>query len=205
MLQDIAGVVLAGGKSRRMGTDKRRVHVHGKSLLDRVLSIFLDLFPEVLLVLAKEDLRRPDERVKIVTDIVQDCAAVGGLYSGLWHASYPRIFVAACDMPFLDPAVIEYTVKAAPEADVVLTELDHGLQPLHAAYSKKCVPFLRNMIDTRDLCLQHLVNQQGLSVYRLPESEIKVLSPRLLSFLNLNSPSDVDFARTIPLISHTRS
>lgn len=205
MLQDISGVILAGGKSQRMGTDKRLVSVHGMPLVDRVLSVFLDLFPEVLLVLAEEDLRRPDQRIKIVTDIVPDCAAVGGLYSGLWHAGYPRIFVAACDMPFLDPAVIKYIVKAAPEADAVLTQLEHGLQPLHAAYSKKCVPFLRDMIDAQDLCLQHLVNQHGLNVHRLPESEIKKLSPKLLSFLNLNSPGDVDFAQTIPLVSRTRS
>ena len=205
MLQEISGVILAGGKSQRMGADKRQVSIHGKPLLDRVLSVFLDLFPEVLLVLAEEDLQKPDERIKIVTDIVPGCAAVGGLYSGLWHARYPRIFAAACDMPFLDPAVVTYCVQAAPEADVVLPHLEHGLQPLHAVYSKKCAPFLKDMIDAKDFCLQHLADQRGLNVHRLSEPEMTRLNPRLLSFLNLNSPGDVEFARTLPPVSRARS
>ncbi len=197
MFQDISGVVLAGGKSRRMGTDKRLVSVHGKSLLDRVLSVFLDLFPEVLLVLAEEDLRKPDGRIEMVTDIVPGCAAMGGVYTGLWYARHPRIFVAACDMPFLSPDVVAHFVKTAPEADLVLAQLEHGLQPLHAVYSKKCASFLRDMMDAQDLRLQHLADQRGLNVRRLPESEMKTLSPRLLPFLNLNSPDDVEFAHTI--------
>ncbi len=188
-----------------MGTDKRQVSVHGTPLLDRVLSVFLDLFPEVLLVLAEEDLRKPDERITIVTDMIPGCAAVGGLYTGLWHARYPRIFVAACDMPFLDPTVIEYCVKVAPEADVVLAQLAHGLQPLHAVYSKKCVPLLKDMIDTRDLCLQHLADQHSLDVRRLPESEMRTLDPRLHSFLNVNSPGDVAFSQNIPPVSRPPS
>ena len=188
-----------------MGRDKRQVFVHGKPLLERVLSVFVDLFPEVLLVLAEEDMRSPDERIKIVTDIVPGCAAVGGLYTGLWHARYPRIFVAACDMPFLDPDVITYFAQVAPDADAVLVKLGQGLQPLHATYSKKCVPFLKEMIDARDLCLQHLADQHGLNIHRLPESEMRRLNPRLLSFLNLNAPGDVEFAQRIDPVSRASS
>ena len=188
-----------------MGEDKRQVCIHGKPLLDRVLSVFLALFPEVLLVLAKEDMQKPDERITIVTDIVPGCAAVGGLYTGLRHARYHRIFVAACDMPFLDPAVIAYCVQAAPDADVVLAQLEHGLQPLHAVYAKTCVPFLKDMIDAKDFCLQHLANQHDLNVHRLPASEMKKLNPQLLSFLNVNSPGDVECAQSIPPVSRARS
>ncbi len=205
MLREISGVVLAGGKSRRMGTDKRRISIHGQPLLDRVLSVFLNLFPEVLLVLAEEDLEKPDERITMVTDVVPGCAAVGGLYSGLYHARHPRIFVAACDMPFLDPDVVSYCVNVAPEADVVLAELEHGLQPLHAVYSKRCVPCVKAMMDAKDFCLRHLADQPGLNVHRLPEVEMKRLNPQLLSFLNVNSPDDVEFARSVAPVSRPRS
>lgn len=197
VIREISGVVLAGGKSRRMGMDKRCLSLHGEPLLDRVLSVLLDVFPEVLLVLAEEDLPKQDDRIRIVTDLIPGCAAVGGLYTGLYYSRYPRVFVVACDMPFINPAVIELFSHKIDATDIVLAQLVNGLQPLHGLYSKRCLPFLKEMIDARDLRLQHVADKQGLTVHRIPESEIKSLDPQLLSFLNLNSPSDVEFAKKI--------
>lgn len=190
-------MVLAGGKSKRMGMDKRHLSVHGKPLLDRVTSVLLELFPEVLLVLAEEDISKQDDRIRIVTDLVPGCAAVGGLYTGLYHSRHPRVFVVACDMPFINPAVIELFPQKADATDIVLAQLVTGLQPLHGLYSKHCLPFLKAMIDARDLRLQNIADQQGLAVHRIPEAEIKRLDPQLLSFLNVNSPADIEFAQKI--------
>ncbi len=190
-------MVLAGGKSKRMGMDKRHLSVHGKPLLDRVTSVLLELFPEVLLVLAEEDISKQDDRIRIVTDLVPGCAAVGGLYTGLYHSRHPRVFVVACDMPFINPAVIELFLQKADATDIVLAQLVTGLQPLHGLYSKHCLPFLKAMIDARDLRLQNIADQQGLAVHRIPETEIKRLDPQLLSFLNVNSPADLELAQKI--------
>ena len=197
MIGEVSGVVLAGGKSKRMGMDKRHLSVHGKPLLDRVTSVLLELFPEVLLVLAEEDISKQDDRIRIVTDLVPGCAAVGGLYTGLYHSRHPRVFVVACDMPFINPAVIELFLQKADATDIVLAQLVTGLQPLHGLYSKHCLPFLKAMIDARDLRLQNIADQQGLAVHRIPETEIKRLDPQLLSFLNVNSPADLELAQKI--------
>lgn len=197
MIGEVSGVVLAGGKSKRMGMDKRHLSVHGKPLLDRVTSVLLELFPEVLLVLAEEDISKQDDRIRIVTDLVPGCAAVGGLYTGLYHSCHPRVFVVACDMPFINPAVIELFLQKADATDIVLAQLVTGLQPLHGLYSKHCLPFLKAMIDARDLRLQNIADQQGLAVHRIPETEIKRLDPQLLSFLNVNSPADLELAQKI--------
>ncbi len=197
VIQDISGVVLAGGKSKRMGMDKRHLSVHGKPLLDRVTSVLLELFPEVLLVLAEEDISRQDNRIRIVTDLVPDCAAVGGLYTGLYHSRYPRVFVVACDMPFINPAVIGLFLQKIDATDIVVAQLVTGLQPLHGLYSKQCLPILKEMIDARDLRLQNIADKPGLTVHRVPETEIKCLDPQLFSFLNLNSPADLELANKI--------
>ena len=197
MIGEVSGVVLAGGKSKRMGMDKRHLSVHGKPLLDRVTSVLLELFPEVLLVLAEEDISRQDDRMRIVTDLIPDCAAVGGLYTGLYHSRYPRVFVVACDMPFINPAVIELFLQKIDSTDIVMAQLVTGLQPLHGLYSKQCLPILKEMIDARDLRLQNIADKQGLTVHRVPETEIKRLDPQLLSFLNLNSPADLELANKI--------
>lgn len=197
MIGEVSGVVLAGGKSKRMGMDKRHLSVHGKPLLDRVTSVLLELFPEVLLVLAEEDISRQDDRMRIVTDLIPDCAAVGGLYAGLYHSRYPRVFVVACDMPFINPAVIELFLQKIDATDIVMAQLVTGLQPLHGLYSKQCLPILKEMIDARDLRLQNIVDKQDLTVHRVPETEIKRLDPQLLSFLNVNSPADLELANKI--------
>ena len=196
---DISGVVLAGGKSKRMGTDKRHLSVHGKPLLDRVTSVLLELFPEVLLVLAEEDISRKDDRIRIVTDLIPDRAAVGGLYTGLYYSRYPRVFVVACDMPFINPAVIELFLQESDATDIVLAQLVTGLQPLHGLYSKRCLPILKEMIEARDLRLQNIADKQGLTVRCISEAEIKALDPQCLSFLNLNSPADLELANKISL------
>ncbi len=197
MLPGIAGIVLAGGKSRRMGKDKREISIHGKPLLERTVTVLLEVFSEVLLVLAEPEGRREQERVKIVTDIIPGCAAVGGLYTGLYYSPYHRVFVVACDMPFLQPAVIEFFSTISSQADVVLAQLANGLQPMHGVYSKKCLPFLRDMLDVKDLRVQTIANQRTLNVHLIPESELTPLDPQLLSFMNLNSPADVEFAKKI--------
>lgn len=197
VIGEVSGVVLAGGKSKRMGMDKRHLSVHGKPLLDRVTSVLLELFPEVLLVLAEEDISKQDDRIRIVTDLVPGCAAVGGLYTGLYHSRHPHVFVVACDMPFINPAVIELFLQKVDATDIVLAQLVTGLQPLHGLYSKHCQPFLKAMIDARDLRLQNIADQQGLAVHRISEAEIKPLDPQLLSFLNLNSPADIELAQKI--------
>lgn len=197
MLPGIAGVVLAGGKSRRMGKDKRGISIHGKPLLDRTVTVLLEVFSEVLLVLAEPEEEREQERVKIVTDIIPGCAAAGGLYTGLYYSLCPRVFVVACDMPFLQPAVIEFFSTRSPQADVVLAQLANGFQPMHGVYSKKCLPFLRDMLDAQELRVQRIANHRTLNVHLISESELIPLDPQLLSFMNLNSPADVEFAKKI--------
>ena len=199
MIRDISGVVLAGGKSKRMGMDKRHLTVHGEPLLDRVTSVLIELFPEVLLVLAEKDIEQTDERIRIVTDLIPGCAAVGGLYTGLYHSRYPRVFVVACDMPFINPAVIELFLQKIDATDIVMAQLVTGLQPLHGLYSKQCLPVLKEMIDARDLRLQNVADKPGLTVHRVPETEIKRLDLQLLSFLNVNSPADLERANKISL------
>ncbi len=199
MIGEVSGVVLAGGKSKRMGTDKRHLFVGGKPLLDRVTSVLLELFPEVLLVLAEEDIEKPNERIRTVTDLIPGCAAVGGLYTGLYHSYHPRVFVVACDMPFINAAVIELFLQNVDATDIVLAQLVTGIQPLHGLYSKRCLPILKEMIDDRDLRLQNVADKPGLTVHRIPETEIKALDPQSLSFLNVNSPADLELANKISL------
>lgn len=197
MISGVSGVLVAGGKSRRMGADKRFLELGGQTLLERVLCVLQSLFGEVLVVVAEPLPQLSGQGYRIVTDLIPNRATVGGLYTGLSLASHSRIFAVACDMPFLSPSVIRRLTELGGQSDVVMPKLATGLQPMHALYSKACLPQLEGMVQTRHLKVQDLVETPGLTVRLVPEKEFRDVDPQLLSFLNINTPADWEFARKL--------
>jgi molybdopterin-guanine dinucleotide biosynthesis protein A len=116
------------------------------------------------------------------------------LYTGIKEASYPFVFVVACDMPFLNSSSIS-RICALPESDVVMVKLSTGFQPLHGRYSKRCSPIMEQMIQEGKLRIQSLINYSSISVHLLEESMFKDIDPHCYSFMNINTPSDFEFAR----------
>jgi len=193
-IKKITGVVLGGGQSRRMGQDKRFLEWEGTRFLDKVCLNMGELFDEVLLVTATEDYSCGHLPVRLVTDAIPQKGSLGGLFTGLKEAANPFVFVVACDMPFLNPLAISRLCDL-PENDVVMVKLSTGVQPLHGRYSKQCYPIMERMIQEGNLRIQNLLNYSCLSVQVIEESVFKDLDPHCYSFLNINTPSDLEFAR----------
>jgi len=84
-----------------------------------------------------------------------------------------------------------------PQADVVMPRLATGLQPMHAVYSKACLPHLERMAKEQRLKVQNLAEVAGLTVKLVPEKDFLDLDPQLLSFFNINTPADLEFARKL--------
>ena len=193
-IENITGVVLGGGQSRRMGQDKRILEWEGMKFLDKVCLTMGELFDEVLLVTAKEDYSCAHLPVRLVTDAISQKGSLGGLYTGIKEASRPYVFVVACDMPFLNSLVIS-RLCSLPASDVVMVQLSTGFQPLHGRYAKVCLPIFEQMILEGNLRIQSVVHQSALSVQIIQESMFRDIEQFFLSFLNINTPSDLEFAR----------
>jgi molybdopterin-guanine dinucleotide biosynthesis protein A len=205
LIHDVTGVLLAGGQSTRMGRDKRFLPLGGRTLLARALSVLENLFAEVLLSVAAPMPELAGLRHRVVADVLSGCATLGGLYSALLAAGTSRIFAAACDMPFLNPAVIRHMVNRDPQADLVIARLANGLHPMHAVYSKGCAPHLAEMAKQGNLKVQDLASRPGLAVTVIPEDELSPIDARLLSFMNINTPADLELARKLLQGEHKRS
>jgi molybdopterin-guanine dinucleotide biosynthesis protein A len=191
---NISGVILGGGKSRRMGCDKRRLYWDGEPFLDRVCRLIENLFDEILVVTAEEDYDCSHLPVRLVTDKIPQKGSLGGVYTGLVEAKNSLIFVVACDMPFLvNESISRLCLESA--SDVVVVKLSTGLQPLHARYSKRCAPFIEQMIQKGDLKIQNLVTQTELTVKIIEETLFDDIDPYRKSFMNINTPADLEFAR----------
>ncbi|MEK6802526.1 MAG: molybdenum cofactor guanylyltransferase [Nitrospirota bacterium] len=196
VLEKVTGVLIAGGKSRRMGRDKRFLQVRGRSVFDQTLSLLMKTFAETLVVLA-EPIELLDVRgCRVVYDAIPSAGSLGGLYTGLISASQPRIFAVACDMPFLDTGVVRFMVSHDEAADVVVAELGGRFQPMHAVYSKRCVPFLKAMAERKDLKIQKLFLTEGLRVTVLGVRDLSILRAGVRSFQNINTPEDLAVAES---------
>ena len=192
---DVTGVILAGGKSRRMGEDKRFLTVGTATLLDRCRSAMMGVFQEVLIITAQDSPPLEGAGCCVHQDLIPDCGSLGGLYTGLKLATCGRVFVVACDMPFLNQEMIQFFVNRDSEADVVMGRLPSGLQPLHAVYGKRAFPCFERMASARHLKIQDIVSESSLKVTVVSPSEWAHIDPASQSFQNVNTPADLAAAR----------
>lgn len=193
---EVTGILLAGGKSRRMGEDKRHLVVGEQTLLERGLAVLRSTFQDVLVVIAQDS---PPLGVdaRVVRDLVPDCGSLGGLYSGLMQATTPWVFVVACDMPFLNQAVIAQFTSRRATTDIVMAKLDARLHPMHALYGKQCLPVLEQMVLVRQLKIQEMVSQSSLRVRYVSEADLLTIDPSWRSFYNVNTLADLESARSM--------
>ncbi len=175
--------------------------IGGTTLLERCCSIMTEVFPEVLVVIAQdsEPLEVPGCRVH--RDLIPGCGSLGGLYTGLEAASFARVFVVACDMPFLQGGMIRFFVERDANADIVMAQLPSGLQPMHAVYSKPVLPVLERRARARQLRIQDLAAEAQLKVTLVQPHEWAELDPLSRSFHNVNTPADLALARAAGLLS----
>ena len=185
----MTGIILAGGKNRRMGFNKAFIDIGGQRIIQRTIGLFRELFDEIILV-ANNLAEYEELNVKVVSDIFKDAGSLGGIYTGLFHASSEYSFVAACDMPFLNKEVISKVNMAAKDTSAVVPFILGRYHPLHAAYSKKCLNSISEMIKERDLRITNLFHK--IKITRLDEKDWFSNEKILLSLDNINTREDLD-------------
>ncbi|MFZ5916893.1 MAG: molybdenum cofactor guanylyltransferase [Chloroflexota bacterium] len=188
----VSGVVLAGGQSRRMGRNKAFVEIGGQSIIERVLERISAVCQEVILVT-----NTPDEFVHLhypsVPDILPGKGSLGGVYSGLKAASHPYALTVACDMPFLNVALLRYLILIAPGYDVIVPRTEQGSETLHAVYGQNCLPAMEQSLRQNMLRVNAFYPQ--VRVRYVDTDEIDLLDPQHLSLFNVNSPDDLAWAQ----------
>jgi molybdopterin-guanine dinucleotide biosynthesis protein A len=183
----VTGVILAGGKSRRMGQNKALLSLGGVRLIDRVIGVMRDVCPQLLLVTNSPEVYA-DLGVPMVRDVYPDKGSLGGIYSAIYHATTTYCLVVACDMPFLHAAVLRYLVSQIADYDVVIPDVLGDLQPLHAIYSRACLPPIARRLEADRLKIVGFLPDVRVRV--VTASELQTFDPDLLAFQNLNTPEE---------------
>ncbi len=184
-LSDITGVILAGGRSRRMGRDKATLTVDGRSLFERVHEAFNAVFEQLLIA---GD--RPDLASKAVPSFADEFpgSALGGIHGGLKAAQTPWIFVAPCDLAAPDPNLIRHLLPYRHNYDAVVPRTPAGFEPVFALYHKNCLPLMEQMLRAGNYRIYDFydrIRTRFVGSDELPPGWQTAL-------VNLNSPVDLE-------------
>lgn len=188
----VTAVILAGGRSRRMGTDKSFVLLDGKPLIQHVIERVSALNVRLILITNSPD-KYAQFSIPSYRDIIPDRGALGGLYTALHHCPTPYAVCVACDMPFINPALLQYLVDLRDGYEVVAPRIAGQIEGLHAVYHRSCLDVIRQQIDRNQLRLSDLYAH--LNARYLDDAEVRSLDPELRSFVNLNTPDHLNQAQ----------
>lgn len=181
---DVTGVILAGGRSTRMGRDKATLEVAGQTLFGRTLAMLRCVFPRVLIAGDRPDLATPE--IPCVPDIYPG-SALGGLHGGLSAVTTPWMFAVPCDLAHPDPELVHFILTRRNDCDVVVPRTPGGLEPIFALYHKNCLPAMEQMLARGDYRIYDFYDQvrvRYLDREMLPEGWQR-------AFTNLNTPEDL--------------
>ena len=204
----VTGIILAGGKSKRMGENKALMRLGNNTLIGHVIERVRPITNELLLIT-----NSPNEyaslEITMHTDIVQNAGALGGLHSGLTNALHDTVLCVGCDSPFIATKLLSYLESALEEYDAVIPYTHRNpnellvrkhkdqqqiiLQTLCAAYSKTCLETIEVMFNESDFRVHALAERAN--VLTIPPHIWQTYDSKGLSFFNINAPEDFQKAK----------
>ncbi len=189
---------MAGGKSSRLGRIKATEKIGAQTLLELVIESLFPITRSILVVFSESTFDLVDVGqfdVKVVVDLYRGGGVLGGLYTGLVNTSTEYSLAVGCDMPFLNAALLRYLVDLAPGFDIVVPRSGGMYEPLHAVYSRRCLPFIAELIEQNKLKVSDLFDL--VSTRYVEDKEIIKYDPQRLSFFNINTSHDLELARRL--------
>lgn len=189
---------MAGGKSLRLGREKALEPINNQRLIDRVISVICSICSEIIIVTNQEQYRKlvkENLRATVQVDLIPGKSSLGGIYTGLAYTSTTYNLVVACDMPFLNHALLSYMISIAQGYDVIVPRIDSYLEPLHAIYKISCMSIIEKLIQEDKLSVFRLF--EYMNTRYVDKDEVNLFDPDHLSFFNVNTKNDLIQAKKI--------
>lgn len=183
-------IILAGGKSSRMGHDKALLPFHGTSLLEHIVITLTALVGTNIVVVADQADKYTLSAGTVVADLLPDVGPVGGILTGLTALSPGAHLVVACDMPYLNPAVLRLLLSfSAPEWEAIAPMVENQPEPLCAVYRYEAISQLSAYLQAGRRSARGLL--ESLQTRIIDETLWLPLDPERKSFTNINTPEEL--------------
>ncbi len=193
-MRKIAGIILTGGKSSRLGTDKCLLKLGAKTILEGLVGKLSSLCEEVILV-SNTPKSHQMSGAEVTRDEIPHQGPLGGILAGLKASNYFYNFIVSCDTPFLNLNLTRYLIAEAEGFDVVIPESRLGLEPLQAIYSRGCIDYIEDRIRRQDFKIISFF--KDVRVKEIKKDKVTEFDPNALSFFNINTFEDFERAKEI--------
>lgn len=188
----MTGIILAGGRSSRMGRDKSLLPWNDADLLHTVIGKVSQVCDDIVLV-SNQPRNLTVKDIRVVKDIIPDMGPLGGIHAGLTYARYPFAFVTACDMPYIVPQAIEFLFhEATDDWDIVIPVSGEMFEPTYCVYKKTCLPVIETLLKQGERRVAKI-----FPMLRVKHIDIEVLrqfDTNLTMFTNINTMEEYERA-----------
>ena len=184
-------IILAGGKSSRMGFDKQFLIIDERRLMDRIIHKLEEEFDEIIIVTNK-----PEYYIglshKITQDIIEEKGPLGGIHAGLMESSSQYVFVLACDMPNINMNYVRYMKQSIGDKgiDGCVTNFGDWIEPFSSFYSRDIVKDIERHLLSNRRSINSLLG--SLEINYIEENKAREFSQNWDMFLNLNTKEDLN-------------
>jgi len=195
-LPSLTAIILAGGKSSRMDSDKNKsmLRLNGKYLIDIVRSKLKCVVGDNIIIVGPPG--RYLSYKQVVPDLFSRKGPLMGIYSGLRASPSQYNIVVGCDMPFLEVKLLKYMTENINSNDIVIPRYGDGyIEPLCAIYSKRCLEAIERNLEENIFSVRGIFPH--LKVKFVENEEIKKYDPEFYSFFNINYKKDMIEAEKI--------
>lgn len=183
-------IILAGGKSTRMGFNKELIQINEQKMISIQIEKLSKKFDEIIVVTNNKDIYKNMNCVA-TSDIIKDKGPIGGLHAGLLKSSSIYAYVIACDMPVINMGYINYLMKKLyyEEKYACITKFGNWIEPFNAFYSKNIIEYLESYIDKGGNSINGLLKE--LEIKYIEENIARKYSSNWDMFINFNTKDDI--------------
>lgn len=180
-MSKVSGVILAGGKSSRMGQDKGMMYFKGQPMVSWVIQCMKEITPYISI--STNDHSYIKWGLPMIEDHEKEQGPLAGLISSLSQVSYEDVLVLSCDMPFVEPFVLQRLLDESEGAEIVVPKIEGRVYPLCAYYKRSCLPKLKMLFEQGERRMQDVIKQFNCQ-------EVSFSASYEHYFKNINTPRE---------------
>jgi molybdopterin-guanine dinucleotide biosynthesis protein A len=178
--KDITAIILAGGKSSRMGTDKGVVDLHGRAMVSHVIAA-VNSFTDRIIIIANNN-NYTQFGYPVFTDLIKDKGPMGGIVTGLHYSDTEFNLLLSCDIPFVSAGLLQKLADYTRSTAIVIAETENGLEPLCGRYHKNCAAEFRSSINAEILSVRKAISALNFETIKTDSTDL----------VNINTPAELN-------------
>lgn len=185
-MKNVTGIILAGGKSSRMGSDKGMLDLSGKKFIEHIITAIKPKVDQVIIIANNDNYNAYG--YPVYKDLITERGPIGGIYTGLTYSTTEKNIVVSCDIPFITSSLVQHIIEHSAGADIAVPIYKGNIEPLCSVYNKSITEEIGKLINKGELkmlkVIQHLMTREVVI-----NETLKFYTDDLL--LNINTPEEL--------------